>query len=159
MTSAHIVASLLLTIVERGPALTLLQTQGNQCVWCPQQLLPGRGVDLGGDQGWRPHACRRCHALRTRVVATYVAWNDHIVDCAVCTHGCCATAATLRIAHLAARQRIDRSSAWCLHCETLIRDGAFRPYLWKSQRGPVLSYAHARSCPAPPAEARASHPV
>ncbi|MEV0444498.1 hypothetical protein AB0I84_47985 [Streptomyces spectabilis] len=140
--SAPNVARLLFALVCQGPALSVEQAQGNACVWCPRTLLHGDRVALGGGGSWWPQACRPCYAARSQVVSTYIAWNDHLLLCAACAAGRCDTDATLRTAHLAARECIGREAVWCLNCATFARGGAFRPFFWESRRGPELSYVH-----------------
>ena len=149
VSAPETVASLLLVAVERGPTLTLLQSQGNACVWCPRLLLPGACVDLGGDRGWTPRACHACHTVHTRILETYVRWNDHLILCPECRAGsACPLPGALRAAHVEARRRADRPKVWCLAClSTMGPEEPWRPHLWRGQRGPELSYIHACGCP------------
>ncbi|WP_282795197.1 hypothetical protein [Streptomyces sp. CC224B] len=148
MNSPDVVARLLLATVEHGPALTVPQAQGNACIWCPTTLHTGKGISLGGDAYWCPHACPPCHAARTQVIATYADWNDHLLTCTTCLQGApCDSARTLREAHVQARTAVGRPSVWCMNCLTIMRPGAvWEPHLWQSRRGPELDYRHTGSC-------------
>ncbi|MEV0441784.1 hypothetical protein AB0I84_24450 [Streptomyces spectabilis] len=145
--SAPGIARLLNVLVAQGPALSVQQVQGNACVWCPRTLRHGDRVDLGGSDGWWPQACRPCYAAHSQAVSTYVAWNDHLLDCVSCAAGRCDTDDTLRVAHLAARACIGRDAVWCLNCQTIARGTTFRPFFWQSPRGPELTYRHTGDCP------------
>ncbi|MEI5100277.1 hypothetical protein RB200_19335 [Streptomyces sp. PmtG] len=149
MTAPDVIAGLLLTVVERGPALNIEQRKGTVCVWCPRLLLPRDGVDLGGDDGWWPRACRGCHTVHTRVVATYADWNDHLDRCLECREDKpCPFPGALRAAHVEARRRAGRPSVWCMRClNTMTPLEVWQPHLWQSARGPELSYVHTRACP------------
>ncbi|QCX81025.1 hypothetical protein C9F11_37210 [Streptomyces sp. YIM 121038] len=155
MSAPGVAETLLLAIVERGPALSVQQVQGNACVWCPAVLLPGDGVDIRGgrtaERDWWPHACKACYANNLRSVATALDWNDHLLGCAACCqHAPCSTVGTLRAAHIEARRRIGRPAVWCRECLRVMRsDELWQPHLWQSRRGTELSYRHAGTCPQP----------
>ncbi|MEI5099986.1 hypothetical protein RB200_17280 [Streptomyces sp. PmtG] len=149
MSDPDVIAGLLLTVIERGPALTLLQSQGNACVWCPRALHTGDAVNLGGDPYWCPRACKACHATHTQAMATYADWNDHLLLCPECREDKpCPFPSPLRAAHVEARRRAGRPSVWCMRClSTMTPAEAWQPHLWQSVRGPELSYVHTGTCP------------
>lgn len=107
--------------VPGSSELTPQQRSGNVCIWCPRQLAPGGGVDLGGADAWYPRACQPCYEIQGRALVTYLEWNDHAVDCTVCRAAPCDTAQTLRHAHEDARERAGLPTIFCLDCGNMCR--------------------------------------
>ncbi|GGO54268.1 hypothetical protein GCM10012286_63630 [Streptomyces lasiicapitis] len=133
--------------VPAGAELTPQQRSGNVCIWCPKELLAGKGVALGGTDTWYPHACPSCYDIQGRALVTSLDWNDHTVDCANCHTTPCDTAQTLRHAHEDARQRARLRPIFCLDCGKAMGAEAVRPYVWIGSASMVLSYVHAIPCP------------
>lgn len=138
--------ALRLAVVPALSALCAEQRSGAVCVWCPRALPPGEGVTLSPDG--RLRACTPCRMVQARVLATYLDWYDHGIECLYCPLGPCGRGQVLAAEHLAARERAGKPELSCVGCRTPVAPGdPVRPHLWQGLGGPVYSYLHARACP------------
>ncbi|WP_030680193.1 hypothetical protein [Streptomyces sp. NRRL B-1347] len=142
--------ALRLFAVPAADDLTEQQRSGAVCVWCEYELHPREGIDLGGPSPWRPHGCAPCCEDQSRALTTYLNWYDHGIGCLRCPLGPCEQASALATSHLSAQARAGRPELSCVNCRaTIAPDAPVRPHLWQGLNGPVFSYLHARTCPAP----------
>ncbi|MFD9075465.1 hypothetical protein [Streptomyces lasiicapitis] len=149
MSGRNVAELLRMFAVPASAELTPQQRSGNVCIWCPQELLAGKGVSLGGVDTWHPHACPSCYDIQGRALVTYLDWNDHTVDCAICQTTPCDAAQTLRHANEHARERAGWRPIFCVDCESAVGVEAVQPHLWIGTASLVLDYVHAIPCPPP----------
>ncbi|MEL3944895.1 hypothetical protein [Streptomyces sp. LNU-CPARS28] len=134
-------------LVPAPSLLTIEQRAGNACVWCPETILPGQGVDLGGADGCYPHACPPCHEVQGAALAAYLDWHAHAEDCVLCQIAPCETTLTMRQAAMRARERAAWGPAYCGACQhTFLAGEGFMPHVWVGASRVMLSLVHTGPC-------------
>lgn len=122
---------------------------GLACVWCGSPATPA-GVDLGGADGYRPHACPACYRPRAEWLIAYYGWLNHRdAGCQPCGAARpCMVAHGYRVRLMAAHTALGREAVRCLDCEQVIAPAdLIAPRVEDGDSGPVLTLAHVRSCP------------
>ncbi|GHC60740.1 hypothetical protein GCM10010349_30240 [Streptomyces flavofungini] len=137
-------------LVPAPSTLTIEQRWGNACVWCPQTILPGQGVNLGGTDDCHPHACPPCHEDQAAALAAYLDWNEHVSHCTICRTGPCDTTLTMKHATMRAREHAGWGAAYCASCQKTFGPGeGFMPHVWLGTSRVVLSLVHTGPCALP----------
>lgn len=121
------------------------QASGQACAWCGRALAQGAGTSLGGDRGWRPHACPDCFEARSEWLQAYFAWARHHDDCtSACGRGRqCEIRNSFEDRVAEAGRRAGRGVPRCVRCRRVLKaKGLFRPEPWDGNTGPVYSFVH-----------------